>query len=141
MGYFGFCEGLLMPLSQTLKDQVDPVIDDLVTQLTSIQSTYKTANNKYWQGIDCVPILPADGTSQSADLTVKPTDQVESWNDELITLTATLPVRLQVHTYNGPLGHGYDVVGTVKSENEIWSRCVSVGLETRSYDWKLIETT
>ena len=128
-----------MALSQVLKDQIDPVIDDLVTQLVSIQSTYKTANDKYWQGITCVATLPADGNEESSDLTVKPTDQAETWDDESISLAATLPVRLQVHVYDGPSGHGYDIVGTVKSGTEIWVRCVSIGSETRSYDWRLTE--
>ena len=124
-----------MPLSQTLKDQVDPIIDDLVTQLTSIQSTYKTGNAKYWQGLPCVSIIPSDGIEESTDLTVKPTDQTETWNDEAISLAATLPVCLQVNVYDGPLGHGYTVIAVVKEAGQTYSRSVDTGHESRTEAW------
>ena len=125
-----------MPISQTLKDQCDPLIDTLVTDLVSIQSTYKTANNKYWQGIACVPILPADGNEESSDLTVKPTDQAENWNDESISLASTLPVCLQVDSYDGPQGLGYVVSGVVIEATRTYKRSVNIGPETyRTQIW------
>ncbi len=125
-----------MAITQILKDQVDPVIDDLVTQLTSIQSTYKTTNNKYWQGIACVPILPADGNEEASDLTLKPTDQTETWSDESISLASTLPVCLQVDSYDGPQGLGYVVSGVVIEDTRTYQRTVNVGPETyRTQVW------
>ena len=125
-----------MALSQTLKDQIDPILDDLVTDLASIQSTYKTANDKYWQGVPCVSITPADGNEESTDLTVKPTDQDENWNDEAISLASTLPVHLQVDSYDGPQGFGYVVIGIVIEATRTYRRSVNVGPETyRNQNW------
>ncbi len=125
-----------MALSQTLKDQIDPIIDDLATQLTSIQSAYKTSNNRYWQGVDCVSILPADGNEESSNLAVKPTDQTETWNDESISLASTLPVRLRVDSYDGPQGLGYVIVGVVIEDTRIYRRSINVGPETyRTQTW------
>ncbi|KKL28478.1 hypothetical protein LCGC14_2374770, partial [marine sediment metagenome] len=70
-----------MTLSASLKTTVDAVFDDVVTQLASVQATYKISHGKYWQGIVCTATTPADGNSVSSDLTVKPSDQAEDWSD------------------------------------------------------------
>lgn len=128
-------------ISASLKTTVDAKLDALVTDVSSPQSTYKTANGKHWQGIRCISTIPADGGTLATDLTVKPTDQSEDWTNingagQGVSVDATLPVCLQVDTYNGPQGHGYVVSGLVVENTRTFSREVNIGPETyREHDW------
>src|SRR3990170_7182370 len=98
-----------MALSAGLQTTCEAKIDDLVTQLSTIQSTYEGAKDKYWQGVACPTTTPADGSTVASTTTVKPTDQSEDWTNingvgQGVTLDASLPVKLEVHTYDGPQG-------------------------------------
>jgi|SRR3989338_2473622 len=130
-----------MPLSAGLQTTCDAKIDDLVTQLSTIQTTYNTAKGKYWQGISCPTTIPADGATVAATTTAKPTDQSEDWTNvngvgQGITVDANLPIQLRVDTYNGPSGKGYVVIGTVVEATRTYRRAVNVGSETgRTQAW------
>jgi len=131
-----------MALSASLKATVDAVFDDLVTQLETIQSDYYNelvdgfARGRYWQGIRVTNSIPADGNSVAIDLTKKPQDQAESWQDVGIMLDSSIPVALSVNTYLGTNGAGYTVCGQVIENGITYSRCVNVGPEIyRNHDW------
>src|SRR3972149_11376192 len=104
-----------MPLSQTLQTSANAIIDDVVTQLSTLQDTYKNdpGQGKYWQGITVTASTPADGANVATDLTKKPTDQETTWQGVGVTLAASIPVQVEVHTYDGPSGKGYVVCGMV----------------------------
>jgi len=131
-----------MPLSDTLKNSCNSVLDDLVTQLSTIQSDYYNeliegqVRGRYWQGIRVTNSIPADGNEQSVDLTKKPSDQSESWQDVGVTLSSQISVSLEVNIYTGQNGRGYVVCGRVIESEVEYSRCVNVGPETyRNHDW------
>lgn len=135
-----------MPLTTGLQTTVDAKLDDLVTQLATIQGTYKTTNGKYWQGRACTATVPADGATVASTPTDVPTDQTRiqvegiwyggSWADVGITLDASLPVCLHVDAYDGPQGHGYVVNGMVTEGASTYQRSINVGPETyRTQAW------
>jgi hypothetical protein len=125
-----------MPLSSELESAADSKINALLTQLATIQEDYKIANLKYWQGLQCVDEIPADGNEVPVDSSVKPTDQAEDWDTAGLTLDTTLLVSLKVHEYNGPLGYGYVVAASVIENGILYSKFVNVGPENhRSKIW------
>jgi hypothetical protein len=135
-----------MAISSGLQATCDAKIDDLVTQLSTLQTTYKTTNGKYWQGLACPMTMPADGATVASTPTVLPSDQARvqinsvwyggDWNHVGVTLDANLPVCLEVHAYNGPQGHGYVVCGKVVEAGATYCREVNVGPETyRQHGW------
>lgn len=133
-----------MALSTNLQTIVDAKIDELVSQLSTIQETYKTTHGKYWQGISCTSSIPADGNTAATDTSVKPTDQAEDWSNvngvgQGIVVDATLPVLLAVDSYYGPIGHGYAVIGQVTELGKTYARTVNIGPETfREYGWVMV---
>lgn len=154
MGRSSLRKGLLkMPISASLKATANVKLDDLVTQLSMLQATYKAKNGKYWQGLPCTATIPADGVAVTVNKTVRPSDQPESWNnlykndatppqDVGIALDATLPVQLRVDTYARPNEAGYVVVGEVIESTRTYQRCINVGPDTyRSYDWTDVTST
>lgn len=127
-----------MPLSDTLKNLADAVIASVVNQLATLQSTYKEANEKYWQGVAPVENIPADGNTELVDTSKKPTDQAEDWvhiqettpgNYEGVVLASAIPVCVEVHTYDGLKGKGYVVIGTVVEDAVTYTRNVNIGSE------------
>lgn len=136
-----------MSLSASLQSTVDAIFDDVVSQLSTLQETYKTetvvdeAGNEYvrghyWQGVAVVDGIPADGAELSVNLSKKPTDQTEDWSDVGVSLDATIPLRVEVHSYVGPSGQGYVIVGTVEEDNSTYQRSKNIGPETfREQEW------
>ena len=130
-----------MALSDSLKTIVEAKMNNLLSQLSTIQPTYKGNEDRYWQGLSCVATIPADGGTVATDPTVKPTDQTENWSNvngvnNGVTLDVSLPVSLQVDVYDGPNGQGYVVIGQVEEAGRIYQKSVNVGAETfREHDW------
>lgn len=127
-------------MTQALKDVLDVILDDLVTQLTTEQATYLGNNERYWQGKATHTTPPADGVSTICNLGAKPTDQAEAWDDMTgLTIPTTLPVCLEVHTYDAPAGKGYVVIGTAIESGVTYNKAINVGpLTARSHDWEVV---
>lgn len=128
-----------MALSSSLEASADAILDDVVSQLSSIQGSYKTSNGKYWQGVSPVTGVPEDGNTLPVDMTKKPTDQSENWNDVSVTLDNDICVSVKVFVYDGPSGHGYVVCGEVVEGGATYTKAVNVGPETyRNQAWSEI---
>jgi len=124
-------------ISPGLKTTVDTVVNDLVTELSAKQTTFFTANSKYWEGRLTHAIIPADGVGTAPTKTNKQTD-FDDWDTfgGGVTLPALMECCVCVIAYNGPLGKGYCVYGFVNEGAIKYSRCENVGPDTsRTFDW------
>lgn len=116
--------------------KINTLLANFKTALTSAQSNYFTAKGRYWQGLQTPLVIPTDQNELVVEKTHHPTDQVESWEDVSIVLPASLSIALAVHVYDGPLGHGYMVIGKVKLGEQYWMRSVNMGPEVwRTHKW------
>lgn len=129
-----------------LEAKCDTILLDLVTILATKQSNYRDKvigdgdnakpRNKYWQGIRIPATLPSDGNKLAPDKTLKPSDQSETWEDEAITLPASMECSVAVDIYDGPNGLGYVVRGEIEIANKKWIKIINIGNETyRNQDW------
>lgn len=137
-----------MPTLTQVRDAVDARLATLWTnQIVPKQDAYFTNNGKYWQGIlttnlDVIPNNLATGAvlEVAPDLTRKPTDQATSWAAAAINLEPTIPMALEIHAYNGPLGHGYVGIVWAKRTGTVYRRCQNNGPETwRTRAWEVVD--
>ena len=95
----------------------------------------------HFQGIVTPATPPDDGASVVPDLTKKPTDQAEAWEDLFTGLTALdspWACSMQIDVYDGPLGKGWTLTARATKDNILMSKVWSFGPEERGTDW--IET-
>jgi hypothetical protein len=104
---------LLRSILKIIHNVVDVKLSELIPAIQNYQTNYLTANNRYWQGILTPQTLPQDGGEIAPNLALKPTDQTEDWAAADLGLPATLPMSIEIHTHNGPLGKGYSVIVNV----------------------------
>lgn len=113
--------------------QIRQAVDDKLaaawTQLQNRQAAYLGTHGRYFQGIKTHAVTPADGDETAPALTRRPTDQTENWSDAGFNLPATLPMALQIDTYDGPQGKGFVAVLTVQIDGQLWRRSAQVGPE------------
>lgn len=121
----------------TAQDNADTFLNDFLAHIAARQDAYSAIHGKYFQGISTHSVVPADGFETAPDLSVKPTDQAEDWDDIGFILPDTLPCAVEIHTYDGPLGKGYDVILTVEVNGQKWQRAKSTGPEAhyRVHAW------
>ncbi len=123
-----------------LEAKADRILSDLAAALAPIQASYLGAHGRYWQGLRSHAALPADGNGEAPDLSRKPTDQTESWQDVRVPLPAAMVIATQVDVYDGPLGRGYIVAGELEIVGRRWRRAIGVGPEARSHDWEQMQS-
>jgi len=109
-----------------------------------VQDAYAAAHGgNYFQGIITPTTPPDDGAFTVPDLTKKPTDQAERWQDVFTggnALPATnWPVSIRIDVYDGPRGKGWVLSVTYTKAGETWERAVNVGNETeREFAWRRV---
>lgn len=136
-----------MPTLARVRNVVDAELADLwQNQIVPRQDIYFANHGKYWQGLrtgilTAMPDNPDDGTTTVVRIAplvlTHPTDQIETWVDAGIDLGTSVPMILQIDTYDGPLGKGY--VGTVWAmwDGNAFSRSQNRGPETWwTEDWR-----
>jgi hypothetical protein len=135
----------MVELPETLKNKANARLNSIWLGLIAKQDAFHTLHGRYFQGIRTHRITPKDGDESEADLTRKPTDQVEDWND--FGIAADLPVdkrievALIIDVYIGPLGSGWqgriEVAATVGGEERFFARQKGVGPEgsDRTFGW------
>lgn len=97
------------------------------------QEAYLTARNINWQGIISHVTIPDDGVATAPDLTRRPTDQNERWQDVFTganLLPATWPIAVQVDVYDGPSGKGWTITVLATKNGITYSRTWNFGPET-----------
>lgn len=112
----------------------------------TLQARYLNARGRYWQGLPTHEADVIDHTSnwdddrQPTRFSTKPTDQSESWADELPTLaSADFPAVVTVDVYEGPQGHGYTVTTVFRYDGVGHRRVINVGAESaRTQSWARI---
>lgn len=111
------------------------------SNLQSKQSTYFTANNRYWQGISSPTPSPADGASPARNFSLKPTDQSADWDDFGTDAAATGVIAIGVDVYENKDGFGYIVFGQVISASDTYRRSENIeGTDTNAtHDWEIVE--
>ena len=114
----------------TLQPTADSVLTTIQSTLNGKQAPYILAKGTFFQGILTPAALPINGATKSPDLTLKPTDQVDSWTSAGISLPDPMPIAVAVDTYYGPQGSGYVVRGEVILDGVRYVRVVNVGPET-----------
>lgn len=135
-----------MPTLAQVRTAVDARLANLWTnQIQPKQAAFLAARGKYWQGIRTTVLtalpnnLTADGTTAEVvpDTSVHPTDQAETWADANISLGATIPMALEIHTYDGLGGMGYVGIVYVKVNGTTYVRAQNNGPQTwRTFAWR-----
>lgn len=108
--------------------QADLAIATFLPLLAANQAAYLARVGHYWQGLETHTPSPTGGTDSAPSLRRKPSDQAESWEDE----GHAIPSRsfsFVVNVYDGPDGHGYELVCRFRDGSGLWERVVNVGPE------------
>lgn len=99
------------------------------------QDTYASNHaGRYFQGVRWVSLAatPSDGGTVAPTLSVKPTDQQETWSDLNLGALGSVPCSLQIDVYQGPGGWGWVATVEVLFNGTRYSRSRNVGAE----DWR-----
>ena len=131
-------------ISDKLKTDLEKFEFDHAAKFEAVQTDYFAAHGKYWQGIETPATLPDEGTKEKdPDLTKKPQDQVEKWEDvfkgaEL--LPSKWPATMRCDVYEGPLGLGWVLTLAVSEGGIRWQRSWNYGPEKwrEDKDWREI---
>ena len=128
--------------SGALATRIHTLATALLADFATRQETYRTNRGRYWQGIRTPVVVPLTPATVAPNLTLRPTDQAESWADAGVVLPAQVEVSIQVDVYQAPGGHGFVVCVFIRmSATETWMRCYNVGPETwRTHDWQQIRS-
>ena len=127
-------------ISPTLETNLDKFQSDHVAKIAAVQDAYFATHGRYWQGIETPDIPPDELTAvKSPDLTKRPTDQAEKWDDvfrSALALPSTWPASLRVDVYDGPLGKGWTLTVVATKAGVRYWRTWSVGPEDRATNWQ-----
>lgn len=125
-----------------LQTKLDALLQNVGDQVTSIQEAYKSARQRYWQGVRTHTVTPSDGATTAPDPNRKPSDQAESWASFGLALPAQTEAALSVDVYQTRAGHGYIVNADVIVAGVYYRRAVNHGPEiSREHDWKPFKKT
>ncbi len=123
-------------LAQSRRARADTMLDNLWAHIQTREDAYFAANGRYFQGL-LTPrnIRSSDGPT---DLGRRPHDQAESWADAGFVLPNSVPASIEIHVYDGPLGHGYTAILHYKSGRKEFTKARSVGPEAshRNHGWR-----
>jgi hypothetical protein len=120
-----------------VRDTIDERLAVLWGHVQTREAAFLSGRGRYFQGLRTPVLTPVDGGERVPDSTRKPTDQAQSWADAGFSLPATMPMSLEIHTYDGPGGKGYVAVVEVEFNGRIWRRAQQHGAETwRSHGWR-----
>lgn len=131
------------------KAQIKAAAQSFVAQQLStiipVQNQYFNKGINF-QGINTPATIPNDGGTVVPDLTKKPTDQAESWEDMFnvadgTALDSPWNVQMQIDVYNGPLGKGWTLTARARKDTTLMSKVWSFGPEDRATDWIETEIT
>jgi len=124
-----------VPTPQEIRDSIDLKLGNITATLDLKQANYFATHGRYWQGLRTPAEIPVDGATLPIDLDRKPTDQAESWRDMNFALPPNQEMSIEVHTHNGPLGHGYTLIVTVMLGPDRWIRPRGFGPHGVTRDW------
>lgn len=84
-------------------------------------------------------VPPSDGAERASDnLAAR---AAATWPELGVALPATLPLGLEVHVHDGPLGIGYTLIGTLRLAGRTWRKAIHVGpYGYMAHDWARVET-
>ena len=126
------------PLAAQFPDQVtfpliDAVIDNHLPRIATYQATYLQNHNRYFQALWSHADSVDENSNTAPDqLTVHPTDQVETFGDMWVTGgvrigLGRLPLRFRIDVFNSPCGHGYVMTFETMRLGLVYTRTVVVG--------------
>lgn len=139
-----------MPTLAQVRDFVDARLTDLWTnQVVPRQNVYFGNHGRYWQGIITTNLPDLPNNPQNAnpvvlevvpDILRAPTDQPTNWQQAGLNLGATIPMALEIHTYDGPEGMGYVGFVWARWNGNTYMRCQAFGPEKwRTLAWHRVE--
>lgn len=119
-----------------IRSAVDTWLANRWNAIQNAQANYVAAHGRYFQGLFTHSVRPTDGAETAPDrLADKPTDQAHRWAD-FINLPATMPTRIRIDVYSGPIGAGYVATVDIRVNGTNWRRSAQVGPETwRTRAW------
>ncbi len=98
------------------------------------QPAHMSRHGAYWQGVEM------DLSNQ--DLSMKPTDQIESWADLGFQLPPLPFGSVREDVYQGPGGWGFTSTAKIVDGVNIWGKTLHNGPETwREHDWEVVGST
>lgn len=127
-----------------LRNRVDVWLTNRWPMVVSRQNAYLTNHGRYWQGLITHTSIPAHESTTSADstgdkLTLRPTDQTETWLDIFPEWSSeSLAAAVVMDVYSGPEGQGWIATVFVKFNGTIYKRTKATGPETwRDSVWSI----
>ena len=93
--------------------------------IQTAQAAFLAKRGRYWQGALTPTNLPTKTVKRAPDLSLSLGPDEGSWADLGISLSATIPCALEVHTYDGPDGKGWVLIGSVLESGVLWRRAVN----------------
>ena len=122
-----------MAISGATLTKVNTALATLAAKVQTKQTAFLASKGRYWQGILTPATIPVDGKDTAPDLKLRPTDQQEDWTT--LGLPATIPVSIEVHTHNGPQGHGYTICVHATASGKRYVRAHGVGAHSYTLGW------
>lgn len=117
-----------------------------VNGLVARQNTYAANHGgRYWQGLITFSTVPnhtpgAAGDARADRLTVRPTDQAESWQDLFPEWdTENFAAAAKINVYDGPSGKGWNLTVFVRYNGVIYHRQKWWGPESHDFDWTIYD--
>ena len=118
----------VIPAPKTITEQ------DIISKIEISQEVYFQEHGRYWQGLPTHKNIPNTTTTLN-NISIKPFYQAEKWSD-LVELPNKLPFQIEVHQYEAPKGHGYQIF----LRNEKGVKSIGYGVESESRTWEIIKT-
>ena len=132
-------------ISKTLQEELEKFQSDNLAVVEKIQSIYISNHRVFFQGIETPSTLPDEKTKEiDADLTKRPTDQAEKWEDVfkgVDLLPTKFPGTLRFDVYDGPRGKGWTMTIACAEDGKRQEKTWNFGPETERHDkdWRVVE--
>ena len=141
-----------------LQTDCDKVLDDIYSQLLTLQDKYKDEDiikdlgvddnpitkiyqrGKYFQLLDTHSVIPKDNVTTVPDVENKtPTDQRETYTDFGLVLPAKMPCSISISPYQDNRGWGFNLIGKVIDGEDTYIKVRNYGhLTDRERDWEIL---
>jgi hypothetical protein len=125
-----------MTLQQT-KDLADTIYNARELNMIVRQNNYVVEHGNYFQGLEIIEPIPADGNEERPDFARKPTDQEEGWTPA--DFPPRVPSSLRIDVYGGVV-NGWVATLSFTYDGDLWTKTHGYrDMSYMSHDWQITE--
>lgn len=116
--------------------EIDNVLSGRIPEILQAQEEFRALHGRFLQLGKTHLLLPSVENPRKPDLAGEkiPSEPV-AW-DDLGELPGEMRSCLEVHNYEGPLGHGFVVIARTSKQGVRYVRALNFGPEGRSFGWR-----